>query len=66
MTPTIRLVTAMILLTAGLCLAIVGYLEGQMPVSFLGIALFGLTSIWLVGALVLEALRRDRNHDAAS
>ena len=61
MTSTIRLVTVMILLVAGLCLAIIGHLEGQAPVSVLGIALSGLVSIWLVGALVLEALRRDRD-----
>ena len=61
MTSTIRLVTVMILLVAGLCLAIIGHLEGQAPVSVLGMVLFGLMSIWLVGALVLESLRRDRD-----
>jgi len=61
MTSTIRLVTVMILLVAGLCLAIVGHLEEQATVSVLGILLSGLSSFWLVGALVLERFRRDGN-----
>jgi P-type Ca2+ transporter type 2C len=64
MTSTIRLVTVMILLVAGLCLAIVGHLGEQVLISILGMLLSGVMSIWLVGALVLESLRRDR--DAAS
>ena len=60
MISTIRLVTVLILLVAGLCLAIIGHLEGQAPVSILGTVLAGLMSAWLVGALVLEAFRRDR------
>jgi Ca2+-transporting ATPase len=60
-TSTIRLVTMMILLVAGLCLTIIGHLEGQAPVSVLGMVLSGLMSAWLVGALVLESLRRNRD-----
>jgi Ca2+-transporting ATPase len=61
MTSSIRLAIVMIVLVTGLCLAIVGHLGGQALVSLLGMVLFGLTSIWLVGALVLESLRRDRD-----
>jgi hypothetical protein len=61
MISTIRLVTMMILLVAGLCLTIIGHLEGQAPVSVLGMVLSGLMSAWLVGALVLESLRRNRD-----
>ena len=59
MTSTMRLVTVMLLLVTGLCLAIVGHLGEQVLVSVLGMVLFGLMAIWLVGALVLESRRGD-------
>jgi Ca2+-transporting ATPase len=64
MTSTIRLAVVMIVLVAGLCLAIAGHLGGQVPISVLGMVLSGVMSGWLVGALLLESRGRDR--DAAS
>ena len=55
----VRLVIPTILLVAGLCLAIVGYLEQNDRVSSLGMAVCGLMSCLLVGALVVGALRHD-------
>jgi hypothetical protein len=61
MSTTIQLAAVTVLLVVGLCLAIGGHLGRQAPLSIVGVVLFGLVSAWLIGALLLESYRRDRD-----
>jgi hypothetical protein len=58
---TVRLGMVTVLLVLGLFLAIIGDLEGNVAVSFLGIAVFSLMSTVLVAALLMGSLRGDRD-----
>jgi Ca2+-transporting ATPase len=60
-TTTVRLVVVTFLLVAGVCLAICGYVGRHVPLSIVGLALAGFMAAWLIGALVLDSLRQDRD-----